>query len=126
MFARWGRFVHRFRWPVLILSALLLSGSIAIVLQGAKLESGGFIETAESGRASRLIERELPTAGTATFTLIYSSPTLSAKDPAFRAEVERSLEPLKADPRVDTIRTAYDGSIPDPTTVISKDGRATA
>ncbi|MBI2324728.1 MAG: hypothetical protein HYU87_07180 [Chloroflexi bacterium] len=63
MFARWGRFVHRFRWPVLILSALLLSGSIAIVLQGAKLESGGFIETAESGRASRLIERELPTAG---------------------------------------------------------------
>ena len=126
MFARWGRFVHRFRWPVLILSAFLLSGSIAIVLQGAKLESGGFIETAESGRASRLIERELPTAGTATFTLIYSSPTLSAKDPAFRAEVERSLEPLKADPRVDTIRTAYDGSIPDPTAVTSRDGRATA
>ena len=126
MFAAWGRFVHRFRWPVLILSALLLVGSGFVVAQGAKLESGGFIETAESGRASRLIERELPTAGTATFTLIYSSPNLSAKDPQFRAEVERSLAPLKADPRVDTIRTAYDGSIPDPTTVISKDGHATA
>lgn len=125
MFARWGRFVHRFRWPVLVLSALLLIGSVGIVAQGAKLESGGFIETAESGRASRLIERELPAAGNASFTLIYSSPTLSAKDPQFRAEVERSVAPLKADPRVESVRTAYDGSIPDPTTAISKDGHAT-
>jgi uncharacterized membrane protein YdfJ with MMPL/SSD domain len=57
VFAAWGRFVYRRRWPVLLLSVLLLLASGFIASQGGKLESGGFIETAESGRASRLIEK---------------------------------------------------------------------
>ena len=124
MFAAWGHFVHRFRWPVLIVSAALLLGSVFVVSQGAKLESGGFIETAESGRASRLIESELPNSSAASFTLIYSSTTLSAKDPAFRAEVDRVVERMKADPRVSAIQTPYDGSVADPTALIAKDARA--
>ena len=63
MFTAWGRFVYRYRWPVLILSVVLLLASGAIASQGGSLESGGFIETAESGRASKLIEKELPRAG---------------------------------------------------------------
>ena len=62
MFAAWGRFVYRRRWPVLAVSGVLLLASIFIVIQGGKLQSGGFIETSESGRASRLIEHELPRA----------------------------------------------------------------
>jgi len=58
MFAAWGRFVYRRRWPVLAVSGLLLLISIFVVIQGGKLQSGGFIETSESGRASRLIERD--------------------------------------------------------------------
>ena len=69
MFTAWGHFVYRWRWNVLIVSALLLVGSGYIASQGGKLESGGFIETAESGRASRLIEKELPRAGGSTFKL---------------------------------------------------------
>src|SRR5205807_1003729 len=60
MFAGWGRFVHRRRWPVLAVSALLLLASGWTAASGAKLQSGGFIETSDSGRASRLIEHELP------------------------------------------------------------------
>src|SRR5438309_183651 len=126
MFAAWGRFVYRRRWPVLAVSGLLLLASAFVVAQGGKLQSGGFIETSESGRASRLIERELPRAGAATFTLILSSDTLSAVSPEFRAAVDAALAPLRSDPRVATIVTPYDGTALDPTRLISKDGHAVA
>src|SRR6185503_16792453 len=117
LFAAWGRFVYRHRWPVLALSVALLVASAFIASQGGKLESGGFIETAESGRASKLIEQELPRVGGSTFTLIFSSDTLDAKDPAFRAAVEAAIASLRTDPRVDTINT-------DAARGFSKDGKA--
>jgi putative drug exporter of the RND superfamily len=126
VFEAWGRFVYRHRWPVLIVSVLLLLGSGFIAGQGGKLESGGFIETAESGRASRLIEQELPIVGGSTFTLIFSSDTMRAQDPEFRAAVEAALVPLKTDPRVDTIITPYDSTNIQPARQISKDERSIA
>jgi len=126
LFAAWGRFVYRRRWPVLAVSIALLVASGFIASQGGKLESGGFIETAESGRASRLIEQELPIVGGSTFTLIFSSNNLSAKDPDFRAAVEAALVSLRTDPRVDTIITPYDANVLDPTRQTSKDGHAIA
>src|SRR5438477_8354118 len=126
MFAAWGRFVYRRRWPVLAVSGVLLLASIFIVIQGGKLQSGGFIETSESGRASRLIERELPRAGGGTFTLIFSSDTLSGTSPEFRAAVESALAPLRKDSRIATIVTPYDGTASDPTQLRSKDGHAVA
>jgi putative drug exporter of the RND superfamily len=126
VFGAWGRFVYRNRWPVLAVSILFLVASGFIASQGGKLESGGFIETAESGRASRLIEQELPIVGGSTFTLIFSSDTLRWDDPAFRAAVEAALVPLRTDPRRDSINTPYDAGVLDPTRQISKDGRAIA
>src|SRR5438094_182651 len=126
MFAGWGRLVYRRRWWVLGLSGLLLVASGFIAGQGGKLQSGGLISTSESGRASELIERELPRSGGSTFTLIFSSPTLDAKSAEFRAAVEGALEPLRADPRTATIVTPYDGSAPDPSLLISKDAHAIA
>src|SRR5919204_5683910 len=126
MLAAWGRFVYKRRWPVLAVSGLLLVISAVIVAQGGKLQSGGFIETSESGRASRLIERELPRAGGGTFTLLFSSDTLAATSAEFRAAVDAALAPLRSDSRVATIVTPYDGTAPDPTQLISKDGHAVA
>ena len=126
MFTAWGHFVHRFRWIVLILSIGLLVASAAIASQGGKLESGGFIETAESGRASKLIERELPRAGGSTFTLIFSSDTLTATSPGFKTAVEAAIAPLRTDTRVDSIATPYDSTSADPTRMISKDGHEIA
>jgi RND superfamily putative drug exporter len=126
MFAAWGRFVYRRRWPVLAVSGVLLLVSIFVVIQGGKLQSGGFIETSESGRASRLIESELPRAGAATFTLLFSSDTLTATSPEFHAAVDAALAPLHSDPRVAAITTPYDGTALDPTKLISKDGHAIA
>jgi RND superfamily putative drug exporter len=124
VFEAWGRFVYRHRWPVLAFSVVLLVLSGFIAGQGGKLDSGGIIETAESGRASRLIEQELPIVGGSTFTLIFSSDTVTARDPAFRAAVEAALVPLRTDPRVDTINTPYDPAVLNAARQISKDGRA--
>ena len=126
MFAAWGRFVHRRRWPVLAVSALLLVASGWTAASGAKLQSGGFIETSDSGRASRLIEHELPTAGGATFTLVFSSDRLTVTDAAFGDAVGEALLPLREDPRVATIVSPFDGSAADPSALISKDKHAAA
>src|SRR6185503_8601247 len=124
LFAAWGRFVYRHRWPVLALSVALLVASAFIASQGGKLESGGFIETAESGRASKLIERELPRAGGSTFTLIYSSPTLMWNTSEFQTAVTDSLKDLRTDSRIDSISTPYDSAgLP---SLVSKDGHAIA
>src|SRR5881296_2352457 len=126
MLAAWGRFVFRHRWWVFGVSGLLLVASVFVAAQGGKLESGGLITTSESGRASQFIERELPRSGGSTFTLIFSRPTLDAKSPEFRAAVEAALSPLRADRRVASIVTPYDGTVPDPTMLISKDAHAVA
>src|SRR5438105_1891964 len=124
LFATWGHFVHRRRWVVLAVSIVLLLGSGFVASQGGKLESGGFIETAESGRATKLIEKELPRAGGSTFTVIFSSGTLTATSAEFRAAVDAALKPLSSDPRLDSITTPYDATSTDPSRQISKDGHA--
>ena len=124
MFTAWGHFVYRFRWLVLLASIALLIASAAIASQGGKLESGGFIETAESGRASKLIERELPRAGGSTFTLIFSSPTLAWNAPEFNKAVTDAVAPLRSDPRVDSITTPYDSA--GAASLVSKDGHEIA
>ncbi len=126
MFAAWGRYVYWHRWPVLAFSVALLIASGYLASQGGKLQSGGFIETAESGRASKLIERELPRVGGSTFTLIFSSDTLNARDPEFRAAVEAAIASLRSDPRVDSVITPYDANNADQARSVSKDGKAIA
>ena len=72
MFEAWGRFVYRRRWWVLAVSGSVLVASALVAAQGGKLQSGGLVETSESGQGSRLVDRELPHAGGSTFTLLFS------------------------------------------------------
>ena len=123
MFATWGEIVHRQRWAVVVLSLLSLAVAGALIVRGGRFDpSIGSLET-ESAAALRLMEQALP-ARPVTFHLILSSPTHAATDPAFAAEVQRALVPLRGDPRVAAIRTAYDGGAPDPL-YLSRDGRHT-
>jgi len=54
---------------------------------------------------------ELPSRPS-SFSLVFTSSTLRASDPRFRAEAEKALAPLHRDPRVLAIRTAYATSPP--------------
>jgi uncharacterized membrane protein YdfJ with MMPL/SSD domain len=111
MFARWGRFVYRFRWATLVASALLLGLSVVAALTGASLAgNGGFGANLAAGTAAKLITSEIraqDTSSGSSFEMIYSSPNLTANDPAFRTAVENSLASLDFDSRVSAVRTPY-------------------
>jgi RND superfamily putative drug exporter len=111
MFARWGRFVYRFRWATLVASVLLLGLSIVAILTGATLAgNGGFGASLPAGQAAKLISDQIQVqSGTAgsSFTLIFSSANLTANDPAFQQALQDAVAPLSGDPRVAGVRTPY-------------------
>ncbi len=126
MLAGWGRFVHRFRFAVIALSLASVIPSLWLIAHGGRLATTDVPTTTESGRALDLIGRELP-GRPPSFSFIFSSATLPAKDPAFRREVERAIAPLRSDERVARVVTAYDPPVYDASVpaaeMISRDGR---
>jgi RND superfamily putative drug exporter len=120
MFSAWGHLVFRFRWAFLIVSAALMALSVVVSASGGDLKSGGIIETSESGRAAKLIQDELPRSNSTSFTLLFSSSTLTANDAAFKAAVTRALATVRQDPRVLSVLTAYDPG-PQAASMFSKD-----
>ncbi|HET8577850.1 MAG TPA: MMPL family transporter, partial [Methylomirabilota bacterium] len=107
MLAAWGRLAYRWRWWLLGLSALSLAVALGLLSQGGRLDAETILTRTESGRAADLLTKELP-GRPASFNLILSTRRLRATDPAFRAEVDRALAPLRADRRVARLRTPYD------------------
>jgi RND superfamily putative drug exporter len=111
MFARWGRFVYRFRWATLVASALLLGLSVVAILTGATLtSSGSFGADLPAGQANKLVNDEIHPQGAvagSSFTLIFSSGTLTATDPSFKAALEDAVASLAFDSRVTAVRTPY-------------------
>src|SRR5216683_5125336 len=99
MFASWGRFVYRYRWATLVGSGALLAISIAGLLMGGTLTSGGpLTSNLESARAANLITSEFATSKvTSNFVLLFTSRTESVSDPAFKAAITSALAPIEGD-----------------------------
>jgi RND superfamily putative drug exporter len=125
MLAGWGRFVHRFRVAIIVLSLLSLAPSLWLIAHGGRLATTDVPTTTQSGRALDLIGRELP-GRPPSFSLIFSSPVRLASDPAFRRELVAAVAPLRADPRVARVVTAYDPPVYDASIpaaqLVSRDG----
>jgi putative drug exporter of the RND superfamily len=110
MFARWGRFVYRYRWATLVGSGVLLAISVAGLLMGGTLTSGGpLTSNLESARAGNLITSDLRSGSptTSNFVLIFTSPTLSVGDAAYKDAVTTALAPIQGDSRISSIITPY-------------------
>lgn len=129
MFARWGRFVYRFRWATLAGSAVLLAISVAGLMTGGTLQQGGPTATnnIEAFRASNLVSSELSrgrqTSFTSNFSLIFKSDTMVASDPAFKDAVTAALAPIQTDPRITSIFSPYNATSPQAAQALtSKDG----
>ena len=130
MFARWGRFVYRFRWATLVVSAALLGISLASLMMGGTLQSGGpLTSNLESFQAYRAINSELnrntgsSARATTTFDLIFKSDTMSVSDADYKDAVTTALAPITNDSRVVTITSPY--TVPNPqaaATLTSRDG----
>jgi len=122
MFAWWGRFVYRFRWPVLGVSAVMLAGSILALVNGGALKNSGG-ENTESGRAVALMQQQLPQSGAgSSFVLVFGSQTTGVQDPAFKDSVLTALQPLKEDSRVKGIETPFDVPAEQARAMTSTDG----
>jgi RND superfamily putative drug exporter len=122
MFAWWGHFVYRFRWPVLGASGLLLAGSILALVNGGTLKNSGGQNT-ESGRAVALMQDQLPQNGAgSSFVLVFGSAALGTADPAFKDAVLTALQPLKDDSRVKNIETPFDVPAEQARAMTSTDG----
>jgi RND superfamily putative drug exporter len=126
MFVLWGHLVYRFRWIVLVVSGILLAASIAALGAGGSFKNSGGRNT-ESGRAIQLMEKQLPQSGAgSSFLLIFGSRQLGVADPAFKDAMLGALQPLRADPRVKSIDTPFDGQPDIARALTSTDGHHAA
>lgn len=123
MFEWWGRVVVRLRWAVLG-AALVLAALGAAWGTGVfgTLTGGGFDDPAsESSRAAARITAELGNQG-ADLIVLYSSPTSTLDQPAFREPVTAALERLRQHPEVESVTSWYDTQAPN---LVSGDRHAT-
>jgi RND superfamily putative drug exporter len=99
MFAELGSFIYRKRWLTLVVSALFLAVSIAMVVHGGKLTGGSYGDN-EAERTEDLAARVLGHATNTTFIAIFHSETLDPRNEPFQAAMKAALAPLRTDPSV--------------------------
>lgn len=126
MFPRLGHWIYRARWQVIGVWAILLAIALPFVPQASRvLKGGGFANgISESDRATALLVKDLHFYPS-SLTIIFSSPTLRATDPAFRRAMEAALVPAARLPNVARIDTYYrHAAIVQDQRLISNDGHA--
>jgi RND superfamily putative drug exporter len=98
MFEAWGRFVYHRRRLVLLVAAVAVAAAAlwGTGVFGALQSGGGFTAPgSQSERAGTLATRAFG-RDTADVVVLYRSPALTVRDPAYRAAVTRSLDALPA------------------------------
>ena len=120
MLMRWGDFVYRRRWAVLVLSVGFVALAIAGIVKGTSPSFNGNSTGTEAASADQLVQQQLPAQNARSLTLLYRSPTLTADSPAFQAAMQSSIAPLQADQRVQSILTPANGG-PAAASLVSRD-----
>jgi RND superfamily putative drug exporter len=131
MFNAWGRFVHRFRWPVLAVSTLCLGLSIVGLFTGGQFSSGNSNDSSlPATYASKLINAELNKGKASvgqpsgsTFLVIFKSGSMRVADAGYQAALEAAVAPLASDARVTKVSTPYNQGVDLVPNLVSKDGR---
>src|SRR2546430_4952579 len=123
MFARWGQFVGKARWFV-------LAAGLALTVFGAtwgtgvfgSLSAGGFNDpTTRANQVRQQITRELGDQDSDVLVL-YSDPSRTADDPAFRTAVTGALSRIEHRPEVTSVVSWYGTQAP---SLVSSDRHAT-
>ena len=112
MFAALGRFSYRHRRLIVALWTLAFTaGLVASLGVASRLKGGGFTDPGSPSQQGQLAMQERLGFGPASVTLVFTSETLSARGPAFRAAMEGALAGVRAaDLRgLAAIRTATEG-----------------
>ncbi|BCA95058.1 membrane protein [Legionella antarctica] len=96
-FYRFGKFIYKMRWPVIIIWVLIIVSCIPFLPHIiTPFKTTGFIdENSSSATAEEYIDKELGYDNKNKFLIIYHSPKLLAKNPLFLKKIKRSLTELK-------------------------------
>ena len=125
MFAALGRFVYRRRRIIIVLwTVAFVAGLVATTHVPGELKGGGFTNpTTPSQKAQKAMQERLG-FGPARLTIVFTSPGLDARSPAFKAKVKAALAGIdrEAFPKLLSVQTA--ASTGD-AGLISRDGHAT-
>ena len=125
MFAALGRFGYRRRRIiVLVWTVAFVAGLVATTHVPGELKGGGFASpTTPSQQAQKAMQERLG-FGPARLTIVFTSPSLDARSPAFQAQVKAALAGLdrEAFPKLLSVQTAASTN---DAGFISRDGHAT-
>ncbi|GAA3725825.1 MMPL family transporter [Plantactinospora mayteni] len=123
MFMWWGRAVVRLRWVVLAAGLVLVAvGATWGTGVFGTLTGGGFDDPdSESVRTEQRISAELGNQG-ADLLVLYSSPSSTVDQPAFRDPVTATLDRLRQHPEVASVTSWYETQAP---ALLSADRHAT-
>ncbi|HXX67598.1 MAG TPA: MMPL family transporter [Polyangiaceae bacterium] len=111
VFEALGAFVFRWRWAVLVVSALFLAFAVAGLVPGGTLTSG-VIHGLEAERAQHIIDETTGRPADTTLLLVLHADGLDAHSPEFVSAAHAALDPLHSDPRV--LSVAAPDSFPPP------------
>jgi RND superfamily putative drug exporter len=122
MMQRWGRFVARRAWTVLV-AGLLLVAAAAVFGLGVfgSLSNGGYDDPASDSARSLVKEHATFISHDADIVVIYSSASMKVSDPVFRAAVTNVINGLPVG-SIQRVTNWYQTPSP---TLISKDQHAT-
>jgi uncharacterized membrane protein YdfJ with MMPL/SSD domain len=123
MFESWGRVVYRRRRLVLVIALIGVAFAAAwgTGVFGRLQSSGGFTPAASQSQQSANLATAAFGRDAGDVVVLYSSPTMSVRSPAFRAAVTRTLARLPAR-RVDSVATYWSTGSPQ---FVSASGRET-
>ena len=125
MFAALGRFSYRRRKLIVVLWSLAFAAGIVASLNvAAQLKGGGFTNPSSPSQQGQRQMQERLGFGPSSLTIVFSSDTLSARSPAFQAQVEEALSGVKAAGLKGLIRIQTAASTGE-AGFISSDGKAT-
>jgi RND superfamily putative drug exporter len=125
VFAALGRFVYRRRRIiVLIWTVAFVAGIVATARLPGELKGGGFTNPRTASQRAQQAMQERLGFGPARLTIVFTSPSLDARSPAFQAQVKAALAGLdrRAFPKLLGVQTAASTG---EAGFISRDGHAT-
>lgn len=93
---------------MLFVSVAVLLVSIAVLVGGGELTTGGTIHALESQRAASRVDDILGHPLETTFLAIFKSPNVDARDQSFHDAMNAALDPLRHDRRVRSVSTPDD------------------
>lgn len=122
MFRALGEFAYRRRLLILVVTGVLMLGSL-LALTKAGVLSGGVIHGLESGRADRLIEEVVGRDSDTTVVFLFESKTEAPSSEGFKKAMNDALAPLRADARVAIVEAPTDVDPRTAATRVNEEGK---